>query len=94
MPESTSPVPAVASAGLAMPADRDALAGSATIVSSPLRTTIAPRRVGGLAGAGEPARVDLADSVPSSRPSSPACGVSTVGAVPPGEQLEPRRRAR
>ena len=52
---------------------------SVTIVSSPLSTTTAPA-AGGLAGAGEPVGGDSSEPRSSRRPSSPACGVRTVGA--------------
>ena len=97
-PDSTSPVPAVASAGLppALTATKDAPA-STTSVSSPFSTTVAPLRRGGLASrsracAPRPAPTRL----PSRRASSPACGVSTVGRrgrtarsiSPPGQRVQ------
>ena len=79
-PESTSPVPAVASAAAPPRLTATRPAGSAIRVSSPFSTTIACAR----RAASRALSRRLADtarlSVPSSRASSPACGVSTVGA--------------
>ena len=79
-------MPAVASAGAPPRLTATRPSGSATIVSSPLRTTIAPRGGGGAARRPEPVGPTSALSTPSSRPSSPACGVSTVGAWRPASR--------
>ena len=87
IPERTSPLPAVASAGAesALTATRSP---SVTIVSSPLRTTTAPAaRAASRAQASRWAPIS-SESRPSSRPSSPACGVRTVGACAGRERAE------
>ena len=94
IPESTSPVPAVARAGAetALTARRSP---SVTIVSSPLRTTIAPAARAASRAQARRCASTSAESRPSSRPSSPACGVR-IGrrraggepAEPPGEGVE------
>ena len=79
-PESTSPVPAVASAALPPGLTATGPPGCATIVSSPFSSTTAPLRSAAsrraLAAAGAPRPRDPARA---GAPSSAACGVSTVG---------------
>src|SRR4051812_37043918 len=80
-PLSTSPVPAVASAALAPGLTATVPPGSATSVSSPLSTTIAwAVRAASRTWCSRRAFTSSL-SMPSSRPSSPSCGVSTVGAL-------------
>ena len=88
-PVRTSPVPAVARAGLVVADDQHALAGRADQRVGPLQQDDAaepldrpPREPP--AGARRPRRT----SSPSSRPSSPECGVRTVSAAAL-ERLEP-----
>ncbi len=90
VPDSTSPVPAVASPGLP-PALIASRSPSTTSVSSPFSTTIAPLRSAASRAQASRCSATSRDSRPSSRPSSPACGVSTVGAA--RSAIESRRSA-
>ena len=96
MPESTSPVPAVASAGAesTLTARRSP---SVTIVSSPLRTTTAPAARGGRAGAGDAVGGDLLRLAPeqaaelagvrASAPSAPRR--AAISSIRPAKALRP-----
>ena len=90
MPQSTSPVPAVARPRIVAVAHREPRRpGAATIVSAPFSTQTAPVRGASVAGrrrAGARRRSPVVP--PSSRAASPACGVITVGAVRPASRLE------
>ena len=88
-PESTSPVPAVASAGRAARADRDRPAGRGDDRVVALQQHDAPLRSAASRAGRSRWRPTSSESVPSRRPSSPACGVSTVGAARPAQRLEP-----
>ena len=82
-PESTSPVPAVASAGVPPGLTATGPPGTAISVSSPLSSTTAPLRSAASRTDASRWRAISAESRSSSRPSSPSCGVSTVGAARP-----------
>ena len=80
-PLSTSPVPAVASAGVAAGLTSDVAAGVGDERVVALEHDDARPRAGRLPRVVQAPRADvLRRSTPSSRPSSPSCGVRTVGA--------------
>ena len=81
-PVRTSPVPAVASAGARPTWTSTPSPGAATSVSAPLSTHDAAEALGRAPDGLEPMRVDPARTPRrAAAPSSPACGVSTVGGV-------------
>src|ERR1700728_3567221 len=80
VPLNTSPVPAVASAGLSPGLIATRPAGSTTSVSSPFSTTTAPDCSAAARALDRRSRCTESLSLPSKRASSPTCGVSTVGA--------------
>ena len=89
-PTSTSPVPAVASAGVPPRADRHGPAGRGDDRVVALQQDDRAAALGRLARAGEPVRArPRRTRRSSSRPSSPSCGVSTVGACALAQRLEP-----
>ena len=95
-PVSTSPLPAVARPGLPRSTTTGLRPGPATSVSAPLRSTTVPVSSAPACTASSRLASTHAERRPSSRPSSPAWGVSTVGASRektqsrwPGERPEP-----
>jgi hypothetical protein len=81
-PDRTSPVPAVASQGVPVVLTNtgSSPSGGAITVVEPLSSTQAPNWVAASRACSSRRAVMSAGSLPSSRPSSPACGVSRVGA--------------
>src|SRR5215207_3651405 len=79
-PVSTSPVPAVASAGTLSLTTHTPSPGAPTSVSGPFRRTTQANRSTARATASSRCASTQADSSPSRRPSSPEWGVSTVSA--------------
>ena len=80
-PVSTSPEPAVASAGVPYVATSTPSRGVATIVSAPFRSTTEPKRDAARRAASSRCASISRLSTPSRRASSPLWGVSTVGAA-------------
>ena len=78
MPVRTSPVPAVADQASSATKTSTPASGEATIVSAPLSRQTQPKRSAARRTASSRCAFTHADSSPSSRASSPACGVSTA----------------
>lgn len=81
-PDRTSPLPAVASHGVPVVFTNtgSSPSGGATTVVEPLSRTHAPNSVAASRACSSRRASTSAGSLPSRRPSSPACGVSRVGA--------------